>query len=118
MIYRYHKSGDGQQLSEQTRKAFTRKNIHELSSKNETFVALVVTLGGTVNYVSEILGTHKGSTCNIEKPHLVFLANKLSVKCVCIYAELGRYQVDVVAERNIGVMLHSQFFLKMSNLSV
>ena len=83
MIYRYHKSGDGQQLSEQTRKAFTRKNIHELSSKNETFVALVVTLGGTVNYVSEILGTHKGSTCNIEKPHLVgvfFFANKLSVK--------------------------------------
>ena len=80
MIYRYHKSGDGQQLSEQTRKDFTRKNIHELSSKNETFVALIITLGDTVNYVSEILGTHKGSTCNIEKPHLVFFANKLSVK--------------------------------------
>ena len=85
MISQYHKSGDGQQLSEQTRKDFTRKNIHELSSKNENFfVALVVTLGGTVNYVSEILGTHKGNTCNIEKPHLVFyfffFANKLSVK--------------------------------------
>lgn len=109
MIFRYHKSGDGQQLSEQTRKAFTRKNIHELSSKNENFCRFDYYIGGTVNYVSEILGTHKGSTCNIEKPHLVFLANKLSVKCVCIYAELGRYQVDVVAERNIGVMLHSQF---------
>lgn len=54
--------------------------------KMKTFLSLWLLHWGVllINYVSEILGTHKGNTCNIEKPHLVFyfffFANKLSVK--------------------------------------